>query len=270
MRAAASPSDSRPGRPRRWLTAQRAGRRAAGYAAGIVKGWDWQLNPTPEGVMQALERMGCGVIVEDGEGVLRYANRRILEMTGYEAAEVDAKPVAKLVPEELHESLRVEQEKIRSGDMRTRLSALRRKDGRAFPVAVAPQRFDTPSGVSAVISVVIDLAEVHAARPMGVGDRSLAAELAQVASRLQSLAFSESLARRAGIPVDVPALRELSTREREVLTLLMQNQRVPAIAERLFVSQSTVRNHLKAIYRKVGVSSQRELIDWVSSLAAAR
>ena len=235
-----------------------------------MKGWDWQLNPTPEGVMQALERMGCGVIVEDDEGVLRYANRRILEITGYEASELDAQPVAKLVPEELQESLRVEQGKVRAGDMRTRLSALRRKDGRALPVAVAPQRLDTPSGVAAVISVVIDLAEVHAARPLGVDEGSLAAELAQVASRLQSLAFSESLSQRASFPVEAPALRQLSAREREVLVLLMQNQRAPAIAERLFVSQSTVRNHLKAIYRKVGVSSQRQLIDWVSSLAPAR
>ena len=237
----------------------------------MVKGWDWKLNPTPEGVLQALERMGCGVIVEDRDGVLRYANRRILEITGYEAAELDAEPVSKLVPEELHEYLREEQEKTRAGDMRTRLSALRRKDGRAFPVAVAPQRLDTPSGVSAVISVVIDLAEVHAARPMGTRERSLAAELAQVASRLQSLSFSESLApARSSIPMDAPALRELSAREREVLVLLMQNQRVPAIAERLSVSQSTVRNHLKSIYDRVGVSSQRELIDWVSSLVPPR
>ena len=49
----------------------------------------------------------------------------------------------------------------------------------------------------------------------------------------------------------------------------MQNLRGPAIAERLYISQSTVRNHLKAIYRKVGVSSQSELIEWVASLSAA-
>ena len=236
-----------------------------------MKTWDWGLNPTLEGVLLAVERLGCGVLVEDREGVLRYANRRILELTGYDASELDGKPVAMLVPEELHEFLRVEQEKARGGDARTRLSALRRRDGRAIPVAVAPQWLqDTPSGEPAVISVVIDLAEVHAARPMGASAGSLAAELANVASRLQSLSFSASLSDRAGVPIDAPALRALSAREKQILALLMQSLRVSAIAERLFISQSTVRNHLKAIYRKVGVSSQGELIDWVTSLSSSR
>jgi len=234
-----------------------------------MKNWDWELNPTLEGVMLAIERLGCGVLVEDHEGVLRYANQRILELTGYEAAELDGEPLAKLVPEELHEFLSLEQAKTREGDARTRLSALRRKDGRAIPVAVAPQWLrDTPGGQSAVISVVIDLAEVHSARPMGASAGSLAAELANVASRLQSLSFSASLSDRAGVPIDAPALRELSTRERQILALLMQSLRVPAIAERLFISQSTVRNHLKAIYRKLGVSSQQGLIDRVTLLSS--
>jgi PAS domain S-box-containing protein len=236
-----------------------------------MEGWDWKLNPTLEGVMQAVERMGCGVIAEDREGVLRYANRRILELTGYEAGELDGKPLAKLVPEELHEVLKLEQAKAREGDARTRLSALRRKDGRAIPVAVAPQWLeDTPSGQPAVISVVIDLAEVHAARPMGAAAGSLAAELAHVASRLQTLTLSVSLSDRAGVPIDDPALRELSTRERQILVLLMQGLRVPALAERLFISQSTVRNHLKSIYRKLGVASQQELIDRVTLLTSPR
>ena len=229
----------------------------------------WQLNPTLEGVLQAVDRLGCGLLVEDGEGVLRYANRRILELTGYAPHELDGQPVAKLVPEELHEYLRLEQAKTRDGDSRTRLSALRRKDGRALPVAVAPQWIDeTPTGKSAVVSVIIDLADVHTARPLGASAGSLAAELANVASRLQSLSFSAALTDRAGVPIDSPALRDLSARERQILALLMQNLRVPAIAERLFISQSTVRNHLKAIYRKVGVSSQPQLIEWVAALAS--
>ena len=219
--------------------------------------------------MQAVEQLGCGVLVEDGEGAIHYVNRRILELTGYEARELDGQPAELLVPEELRDFFRVEQQKQRSGDSRTRLGALRRKNGRAIPVAIAPQLLEqTPRGGPAVISVVIDLAEVHAARPLGANAGSLAAELAHVASRLQSLSYSASLTDRAGVPIDAPGLRELSARERQILALLMQSLRVPAIAERLFISPSTVRNHLKAIYRKVGVASQRELIDWVTSLTA--
>ncbi|MFO0689137.1 MAG: PAS domain S-box protein [Myxococcota bacterium] len=233
-----------------------------------MESWDWTLSPTLEGVLLGIDRLAFGLIVEDRDGRIRYANRRILELTGYEAKDLDGQPVALLVPEELRASLAGEQAKTRAGDVRTRLSALRRRDGRAFPVAVAPQWIErTPSGESAVVSVVVDLAEIHAARPLGTSAGSLAAELASVASRLQSLSFSASLVDRSGVPIDDPALGALSTRERQILVLLMQSARVPAIAEQLFIAQSTVRNHLKAIYRKLGVSSQRELIDRVHALA---
>jgi len=36
---------------------------------------------------------------------------------------------------------------------------------------------------------------------------------------------------------------------------------VPAIAGALFISQSTVRNHLSSVFRKLRVESQQELID---------
>ena len=81
-----------------------------------------------------------------------------------------------------------------------------------------------------------------------------------MASRLQSLAFAASLSDRAGFPINSPALAELSAREKQILSLLMQNLRGPAIAERLYISQSTVRNHLKAIHRKLGVRSRAELL----------
>jgi PAS domain S-box-containing protein len=59
---------------------------------------------------------------------------------------------------------------------------------------------------------------------------------------------------------ELPGIGDLSTRQWEVLTRLLRGERVPEIARALYVSQSTVRNHLAAIFRKLGVHSQAELL----------
>ncbi len=63
----------------------------------------------------------------------------------------------------------------------------------------------------------------------------------------------------ASSPV-APALETLTTREREVLDLLLLGARVAQAADALGISANTVRNHLKAIYRKLGVASRIELM----------
>ncbi len=60
---------------------------------------------------------------------------------------------------------------------------------------------------------------------------------------------------------DVPGLSRLTTRELEIVTLLLDGDRAPAIARKLFLSQSTVRNHLASVFAKLGVTSQQELWD---------
>jgi DNA-binding CsgD family transcriptional regulator len=57
----------------------------------------------------------------------------------------------------------------------------------------------------------------------------------------------------------------LSPRERNVYRLLVEGSSAAKIAETLFLSIHTVRNHRKAIYRKLGVSSQVELIRMTAS-----
>lgn len=54
--------------------------------------------------------------------------------------------------------------------------------------------------------------------------------------------------------------KRLSTREREIVEALGSGRRVKDIAQDLVISTHTVRNHLKAIYRKLNVRSQFELI----------
>jgi DNA-binding CsgD family transcriptional regulator len=54
---------------------------------------------------------------------------------------------------------------------------------------------------------------------------------------------------------------KLSSRELEIVARLVSGDRVPAIAQALFLSQATIRNHLSNAYRKLRVASQQELID---------
>jgi DNA-binding CsgD family transcriptional regulator len=61
-------------------------------------------------------------------------------------------------------------------------------------------------------------------------------------------------------------LADLSVREREVVALLMAGERAPAIAKQLHISPHTVRNHLKSVFRKLGVGSQSELIQRIRTL----
>lgn len=52
----------------------------------------------------------------------------------------------------------------------------------------------------------------------------------------------------------------LSPRETEVLAYAAQGRNAKAIAEKLFISESTTKTHLSNLYRKAGVHSQQELI----------
>lgn len=52
----------------------------------------------------------------------------------------------------------------------------------------------------------------------------------------------------------------LSPRQWEILDMVSKGERVRDIADTLFLSASTVRNHLATIYRKFGVHSQAELL----------
>jgi DNA-binding NarL/FixJ family response regulator len=61
--------------------------------------------------------------------------------------------------------------------------------------------------------------------------------------------------------------RALSAREVEVLLLLDDHLSTDQIAARLFISEHTVRSHVKSMLRKLGVSSRRQALE---TLAAAR
>ncbi|HKP17772.1 MAG TPA: response regulator transcription factor [Gaiellaceae bacterium] len=69
----------------------------------------------------------------------------------------------------------------------------------------------------------------------------------------------------SGVPESIA--RELSAREVEVLLLLDEHLGTDQIARRLFISEHTVRSHVKSLLRKLNVPSRREALE---ALAAAR
>ncbi len=52
----------------------------------------------------------------------------------------------------------------------------------------------------------------------------------------------------------------LSTRERDVLILICQGMKNKIIADKLFISETTVRHHLTSIFEKLNVTSRLELV----------
>jgi DNA-binding CsgD family transcriptional regulator len=59
----------------------------------------------------------------------------------------------------------------------------------------------------------------------------------------------------------MPELVDLTERQWDILARVLDGQRVPSIARDLHVGQSTVRTHLAAIFRRLGLHSQDDLVE---------
>jgi DNA-binding NarL/FixJ family response regulator len=70
-----------------------------------------------------------------------------------------------------------------------------------------------------------------------------------------------------GIPDEITKV--LSAREVEVLLLLDEHLATDEIAQRLFISEHTVRSHVKSLLKKLGVSSRREALERLDTARAA-
>jgi len=76
----------------------------------------------------------------------------------------------------------------------------------------------------------------------------------------QLLLFASQMEAEAPSDCDLAARYNLSAREADILTHALEGMRVEAMAETCSISAHTVRNHLKSIYRKLGVHSRVQLM----------
>jgi LuxR family maltose regulon positive regulatory protein len=94
--------------------------------------------------------------------------------------------------------------------------------------------------------------------------------LHQVAQTLLEALDASSPEAGKNTPAARPALIEpLTRRQREVLRLLVEGLSAPEIAQELVVAPSTVRSHLKAIYRKLEVHGRHEAVERARALGLA-
>jgi PAS domain S-box-containing protein len=216
-----------------------------------------------------IDKVNCGVAARDRDMKIVYINDRLLRWLGYERSEILGQESGILFPAQIRDLLLIETEEVEGGDLRARLTVCRRKDGTGFPVLVLPQPFRDDKGeVIGGASVVVDLTAIQTAKQAGyAAEGTVRSLLERIALEIQSIGLVADHPAATRAPLAHPELEGLSPREMEILTQLLSAHRVPQIAEALHISPHTVRNHLKSVFEKVGVSSQAELISKVRSLS---
>lgn len=232
------------------------------------------IDSTHEGLYRTLveiiDTMNCGLIGRDMEGVITFVNDRFLDWLGYDREELEGQAAALLVPPELRELTHNEMHATDAGDVRARLTVMRRKDSTTFPVLLIPQRlFDRKGKQLGSAAIIVDMGAVQTAKHAGYSDEEhVRAKLNRIVMELQSITLASDLSSAVPVSVHHPVLKELSAREKEILAQLVAGERVSGIAKLLHISPHTVRNHLKSIFSKLDVHSQSELIHYVRSLGA--
>jgi len=181
---------------------------------------------------QFVSSASIGFGVQDANEKVVYANRRLAEMLGYDdpadMVGIDSQDL--FMPEDLEE-YRTNRSLWRSGSIPMHGLTLRRRDGGRLRALVSPHPvLDRSGDLLLAGAFFVDVAHLLDAGPSRTGARGKA------------------------------SLDELTARERQIVSDLVLGRTVRDIAELHAISGHTVRNHIKAVYRKLGVHSRLELM----------
>ena len=167
---------------------------------------------------------------------------------GYSPAELLGQPIVNFIHEtNVTDLLEAFEEAVQSHDGASRAVAVRVKGGDVLPCeAVIVALVPAPSSAFAFIPEGAPLLPTSATAQQ------------RLVWRLGGNVWDPTAAQMNGDPIGIA---QLTTREMEIVRLLVAGHRVRSISQRLFLSQSTVRSHLSTIFSKFGVRSQSELLD---------
>ena len=183
-----------------------------------------------------------GIWVVDPAGRTVRANDRIGNLLAVESAEVAKGSLADFLDPAAYEDLRQRMAR-RTGPERFELFVVRRDGQRRWLEIFIVPLHDGAGQFTGTLLMCIDVTPRKLPGPQ-VGRSGLHGN-GQLPGRVLE---------------SVPGMSRLSGREYEVVRMLLLGDRVPVIARNLYVSQSTVRNHLSSVFRKLRVRSQQELI----------
>jgi len=65
---------------------------------------------------------------------------------------------------------------------------------------------------------------------------------------------------------DVLAVHEITERESEIVALILESYTNKEIADELYISEGTVKNHIYKIYKKTNVRNRTELVNYLKPL----
>ena len=218
------------------------------------------------------------VFAIDGTGCWLYSNDKFHDLVGYDADKhLGEGPPYRHTPEQEVDRWQALLDAWQAGQLealgvKSLSVSFQHSSGRVFPVLLMGRDLHNElDEADAAVLVVFDLSqtdpdEEQRSTWLHARLRMLEESIQRAASALSDAGLQHSVAPMAHR--DLSGLEELTRREREVFDALVDGQDVAGVARALFISPHTARNHLKAIFRKLGVRSQLELLRRYSPIAS--
>jgi PAS domain S-box-containing protein len=217
-----------------------------------------------------LAAMSDGVLITDENGHRTYGNAALGDLVGAEPLEpmgTDAPP--KWLPEDQQNRYSEYITQARAGKINSDIVSLDWKvetsTGQHIGalIKLIPMR-NTGDGPTPLMWLIVpDRVVMDAPAGSSTRQHQLEESLRRIANELGRVGMVPSTNGSSATRAALPELDRLSPREAEVLEQLLSGHRVTSIADELEVSEHTVRNHLKSMFRKLGVHSQAELVGLV-------
>ncbi len=216
-----------------------------------------------------LTAMSDGVLITDEYGHRTYANPALGDILGVDPCDGGEDPMApSWLPEDQQTRYSQYLQQALEGRIGREIVSLEWRlltaTGREIPalIKLIPMRGTQASAVPLIWLIVPDRAPVAKEDADPARQSQLEEGLRRIAAELERIGVATNAASVRN-KAAVPELGRLSPRETEVLDRLLEGHRVTSIAEQLEVSEHTVRNHLKSMFRKLSVHSQAELVGLV-------